>query len=562
MISDRNQYKKLLSPRLVKEAAALKVRESDEDGPGHFIAFVDDGASSFDVSLRFGADGALLAHSCDCGGGDRFCKHRAALLLQVTSAESPAGKPEPLVKGRAKKRSELEELLEETGEQQLRAWLALMLKTHKDVALAFRAHFGRKNEALTPEQIRKQTAEAVKTVAGRQQSVDATQVKKIIALWSDLHEPVLRHYLEAVYDPERFQCLQALFAAIAGFARQYYISSKKLQQYVESIQRRVVGALKAVEENGNWERAAGFFFDGINENNDPELTEIYFEVIKGLAELESVIRRARLAELFIVAYRRLLSEHVPDRSRLVKFAVNLFDTCGVTEQYLDDIPALAWSPEHNERLLRALIASGKTGRAEQIAWQQIQHNRNEMYDLPYLEILRDIYRQQDNEAGLTDVLTRILLIKPVIDDYAFVAARLDEQQLQTLRSRLMGRGSAPSNSAGRAFLCAVHALDGNWKKILALLKSSRSPAFLLPWLEPLKQFDAPVLLNALLTWEDPAPYLYGGDDARPQEAELAQRLIELYGREAVKAGVEKHRKTFGRPGRIWALADEALRTSE
>jgi hypothetical protein len=67
-------YKTVLSKDLLKKAEKNTVRECDETEKGHFIAYVDEGHDSFDVSLTVINNDAISAHSCDCKNGSKFCR--------------------------------------------------------------------------------------------------------------------------------------------------------------------------------------------------------------------------------------------------------------------------------------------------------------------------------------------------------------------------------------------------------------------------------------------------------------------------------------------------------
>lgn len=553
---DLSRYEHLLSARLRKEAARLAVRECDEPEAGRFEGFVDDGPDSFDVLLRFAPDGALAAHSCDCGK-KAFCVHRAALLLHIG-----APKPERAQRAsaRPRKQSTLGQLLAGVSNEDLRGWLTAQLEVHKDLALAFQARFARP-ALLTPAVVAQQSADAVRAVAGRQQSIDATQVKKIVALFQDLHQPVLDQYRDAPFEQERFACVQAVFASTAALTDRYLLSSKKLAQYEEELRRQVVIALSTIADNDSWTRATGFLLEEIGRDQTLYRTQNYLAALRALVEVESATRRQSLTERFAQVFRRLLADYPVERIALVTFAYSLFEACGVLLQHLDELPSLAWQPEYNRKLLQHLLDAGHLERAEALAQAEIRNNRNDHYNLPYLQVLRQVYTRSGDEEKLTALLLQQLAIEPDIHDFDYVAARVDEEPLRHLRNRLLSRGAAGAGIGWQRFTFALLARESNWKKMIVLLATTACPGAVAPWLEQLKEHNSAGLLNALLSWPGPPLYFYGEqtEEVKAQEAEVAARLIELYGADAVQAAVERHRHNFKKPGRIWALVQEQLR---
>ena len=107
-----------LSKDLILLAQKNKVRECDETGKGHFVAYVDEGSESFDVSLEIAAGGKISAHACDCGAKISFCRHKLALLMQIAE-----GKKEKVTIKARKKESKTEALLANATSEQLKAWV-------------------------------------------------------------------------------------------------------------------------------------------------------------------------------------------------------------------------------------------------------------------------------------------------------------------------------------------------------------------------------------------------------------------------------------------------------
>ena len=85
-------YSSLFSADLQKKAKATKVRECDEVDKNSFVAYVDDGTESYDVSIKIGKGKVVEKHDCDCGGTAPFCKHKLALLQHIDADPKPEKK--------------------------------------------------------------------------------------------------------------------------------------------------------------------------------------------------------------------------------------------------------------------------------------------------------------------------------------------------------------------------------------------------------------------------------------------------------------------------------------
>jgi hypothetical protein len=58
-------YKRILPADLIKKATQNKVRECDELKKGHFQAYVDEKAQTFDTFLMLNSEGKVTNHGCD-----------------------------------------------------------------------------------------------------------------------------------------------------------------------------------------------------------------------------------------------------------------------------------------------------------------------------------------------------------------------------------------------------------------------------------------------------------------------------------------------------------------
>src|SRR5271156_4676146 len=86
MVLTLKNYAAALPADLLLQAKKNKVRECDETEKGHFVAYVDDGNESFDVSLTIKAGNEITHHTCECNSGV-FCRHKAALIAHIANGK-------------------------------------------------------------------------------------------------------------------------------------------------------------------------------------------------------------------------------------------------------------------------------------------------------------------------------------------------------------------------------------------------------------------------------------------------------------------------------------------
>jgi hypothetical protein len=152
-------YTTSLPKELLKLAEKNIVRECDEIEKGRYVAYVDEGEDSYDVSLTILKNGEIKMAECDCKNNKIFCRHKTALLLFITGAKKE--KKPAKVKAKANKS---DALLEDTALHELKDWVKNLLLKNPDIELAFVHHFSAKNHLFTAEEIEKLTNDAVKAV--------------------------------------------------------------------------------------------------------------------------------------------------------------------------------------------------------------------------------------------------------------------------------------------------------------------------------------------------------------------------------------------------------------
>src|SRR5690606_6691191 len=109
---------KSLGKELIRSASKCEVRECDETERGHFIAYVDEGKDTFDVTVQLDEEQQFVAQNCDCKSTRKICQHKAALMLHL------AGRTETKSKTVKKVKAKESEILADAAEPAaILAWL-------------------------------------------------------------------------------------------------------------------------------------------------------------------------------------------------------------------------------------------------------------------------------------------------------------------------------------------------------------------------------------------------------------------------------------------------------
>lgn len=228
-------YTTTLSKELQKLAEKNKVRECDETEKGHYVAYVDEGNDTFDVSLILSPKLEVVSHSCDCKNNGAFCRHCTALLIHLAKGT----KITQSVK--AKKISKAESLLEEAELIDLKEWVRDLLQKNKDIELSFTHYFSGKQQQYTPDEVTKLTDKAVKAVIKSKKNIDPTQLKKLIDLWSDIHAPIVKSYHANVANENSFLNFHTVIEGCLLFQANINTNTNRIGKYAEGLLQQSVG---------------------------------------------------------------------------------------------------------------------------------------------------------------------------------------------------------------------------------------------------------------------------------------------------------------------------------
>ncbi|SEM01514.1 hypothetical protein SAMN05216436_101156 [bacterium A37T11] len=423
----RENYGKVLVKTLLQQAGKCLVRECDEQPPGTFVSYVDEATETYDVSISLDEKGEVSAHSCDCGQ-PAFCRHRAALLMYV--ADNPAGKAKTPVKGikRVKKLSPALQLLENTDATALKAWLGELFTKNKDAELAFVHHFSDQEKVYTPSDAEKITLDAVQAVVKNRKKLDVSEVKKLVELWEKVHTPMVEYYQDHATDPKAFLLFHSLLESCLDFQAQIRTNSTRIPKYVEHRLRQSVPALFQLQQAEAWETAFSFFVKNLIISNHPEVRLNYLKHLDNLCQVADPNRRQQLIQQLLQLYATIDAPHMLNGDRYTITLFQILQENDLFKAHADLFKPISYNNDFNMQLIGELIRVGNTSRAAQYCQEQIRNNVREEFNIPYWQLLRDIYRTHHQDQQLMRVLTGLVpyTFQPV--DFLWVSAQLTNQE--------------------------------------------------------------------------------------------------------------------------------------
>jgi len=485
-----------LPPALLKQAEKKTVRECDEEQKGHFIAYVDDGKTSYDVQIKIAKSGEVTEMTCECERKTGICAHKAALLLHIAGSLAPFKK-----KPKVSKANAVQLLLDEVSYPELKGWVAGLLEKNPDLALSFRHYFSGLNHIYTPGEVIKITEDAIRSVVKNKKNIDLSELKKIITLWQQVHAPIMNQFLAAVHDSNQFANFNALFETCIKFNNSIRLNSKKITSYLEDLLKLAGDQICAQPNEALWLQGVKTFIQYAYKPAG-EVHAQFIHAVLGQIPLFSEARKTDAVKLVMESFQQH-HKKVKDDGRLCLTHLRLVSEMNCFEAYHTAFQPIRWENDYNLELIRQLIDIRKTGLAEKFCKQQIKHNFKEEYNIPYYVLLRLIYGLEGNSKAYLDIAEKLLPYFFSYDDFLTIGESLksDEERAawyKKIRAKAMNASSRGSHHAND-FLFSDEERKGKFVPMIRHINSTTSLETIIRYFSRMAENQPEDLLMAIFS---------------------------------------------------------------
>ena len=536
-------YSSLFSTDLQKKAKATKVRECDEVDKNCFVAYVDDGTETFDVTIKIGKGKVVEKHDCDCGGTIPFCKHKIALLQHIEADP----KPEKKVK-KVAKLSPTAILLESADTEKLKLWVLELIKKNKDIELSFVHHFSEEKKKYTPEEIWAISLEAVKAVIGRRKNIESGEVKKIVDVWTTIHSPIIDDYLADVSDKSAFVNFNAIIDIVLSQQMGYAVSSNKFMKYIESLLLKIIEPINKVVYEPSWEMAVGHFNKKIF-SGDREIKKLYLTFLTSLLTISSDERKAKLSFAMLEQFKIYVSG---EKYQLVDYNLTMLsiaESNDLFSQYHTFFKPLYFQNDYNIKLINILIEHDYYELAEQFCKEQINNNSNNKFDYSYFILLKKIYTSTMDDKKLAYVYSVMFNLTYDFNEYNFILEHIQGEEnkkkwIKSVRHNAL-MDAKSNNKKAMNFYFELLNSEKEFKKMLDTLTNFRSYELILKFFEPMYQANKKSFLEAIIMKSYSYSFSGGKYKGEKEETleELLQKVIKFYSLEYITTLFEYSNKT-------------------
>ncbi len=478
-----------------KWANKITVRELDEEPKGTFVAFVDDGDESFDVSFRLSKTDEITDLNCDCKNGRLNCAHKFALLNFV--AKDQKVKHIKIVK---KKLTESGQLLQDLDQNQLIEWLAKILKTNKTLETEFLLEFKYKaKDDYTDAEIYSLTNLAITTVVGKRKKLEKSELKSIVDLWSKFHDPIFQLFKN---NPQKLDLILILEASMMEFiAASNCKSFNDFDKYSNRLNFLIVETIKNLENESVFSSSIQKLIDKIIYKNEGYQTR-FLEIIDSLFYNATENRKKIIAKIFLTLFEKDYSKTDRQSNHLAEPLLKYLIDSELFITYFNKVKPVTYGNNHNLLLIEKLIEINESKLAEKYAFAQITNNIHAEYNVPYYRILKRIYESTNNNAGLLQLSEQLLPITFDISDYRKVLETMpDDEAQKKFRSDMIVKAKKKADKGDQNAMkfCVNLAIEENKvSSIFAYLSKYKKLGLYMGCLEQLIKSETSETLRILL----------------------------------------------------------------
>jgi hypothetical protein len=515
-------YATTISKELILLAKKNKVRECDETEKGHFVAYVDDGNESFDVSLTVKGGKEITAHTCECENASGLCRHKAALIIHLANGK----KIKEVVKVK-KKTGKAEALMDEVDPNALKEWVKGLIGKNKDIELSFIQHFSVK-ELLTPAEVAKLVNDAVKAVAGNKKTIDPTQLKKIVDLWSDTLAPVSSYYQANVTDEKAFLNFHEMLETCIAFQFKVDSASNKVPKFIEDNLQKSVAPVGGLQVEMAWDKAIDYFINRVPDGEN-RVRMHYLLHLQNITNISSGERQLRLIDRLAKQYEKSQPERLMNGNVYTKLIFEIINGHKLFAKYGHLFKPITFDNAYNQVLIRQLIDDNNLDLAKKYCREQIKQNFREEYNVLYLSFLKEIALLKKDEAELEHVLTLLFPFTFDFDDYLFVSKRLPDDERKKWRTKMLAKARNMTNSYGvipAVFCFKLADAEKSYRKMIDYIDSYTPYFIILHYFENMFLAEKNKFLDAIISKPDRSSWIYN-QAAEESDAACFPELFNL-----------------------------------
>ena len=424
-----DNYQDLVLKSVLAKAKKLTARDIEEIAPNKYVAYVDEENESYDVIIEFEGKNVLDV-SCDCPKQNTICVHKVALINFIKRKTPKKG---VLLK---RKKTEVDILLEQLNEEELRLWATELFKKNKDIEFLFINEFSKKEFQYTKEVVGRIVDKAIKSVIKNKKNIDATELKRIIDALEVALAPVSKFCKENIILPETNDLFLFSNSILFEFHNNMFLNSIKLVRFIEKRYKEINLYIHSIQNKLHWETI-------VDENIkylllDNSMYGMQMETIFHLYDsIDTKERRSFFGSVLFDIHTIAVNKNTRYIKEIKFFFLKVFSENQLLEKVYVHFTPLRFENDYNLFLIEKLIEIEKYDIAEKYAHEQIEINSNDKYNFGYYNLLKRIYESLKDEKKIALLQMKTIFHDFTLENYLLIEKYCEEKEFKLFRTKLL-----------------------------------------------------------------------------------------------------------------------------
>lgn len=369
------QFLKKVDARQLKKAKnyASKIRELEEEKDGRFIAYVDEGDLSHDVSVEIDPK-TLEVHKyhCDCKEPG-ICLHIVAVMSRITTGKVAEQKSKVVKRIKKKKLNKVETLMLELDDRKILSWLEGELQNNKELLVKFDLHFGQSNLDISTKAILENYELSKKAILGRKKSIALTQLPQLLNLLKLYHEGVIDIVKDQLDNTDSLNAVIAI-EEVCGMA---YYSLQKYTTRIATYCKKLFVPLDLGIERLDKGKLSSLIKNPLFYKLSPELI---FRLIRSCHTRLTKAQKQYVIDTIYTIYNK--DGRLPFRDIALDY-VEFITDIDALDTNITKLPLFSWDHKYNTKILERAVELEEYDFVLSSCEQLINANRG-YYALPYV----------------------------------------------------------------------------------------------------------------------------------------------------------------------------------
>lgn len=365
-------------------------------------------------------------------------------------------------------------------------------------------------------------------------TIDLTQLKRLVELWSEMLAPIVEQYRANITNEKSFLNFHVMLETCVAFQIKVDSGSNRILKFIDETLQKSVEPVSNLLVEEAWDKAISYFINHVIDGKNVRMH--YSAHLKNIVSVSSEERKKIIIDWLAKQFEKSQPDTLVNGTPYCKFIFEITAENNLFSKYSRLFKPIRFDNEYNQKLIRLLIENNNLDLAKKYCAEQIQYNFRDEYNILYLKFLKEILLIQKDEEALVKVLTALFPFTFDFADYLFISERLPDEERKKWRTKMLMKSRTISYSYKKdatEFCFKLADAEKSYRKMIDYIDSYTPYGIILQYFESMAITDKDRLLSTLLSKSDDYEWTMNYEN-KEKDTVYFPELFELF---------EKHYRT-------------------